>query len=233
MRVLALDTTRDAGSVAVIENDRVLVELAGDTALSCAARLPGDVLRALNAATMRISDIDLFAVAAGPGPFTALRIGIATVQGLAFVNGKRVVPVSTLEATAYGALRSTGAGMIGVWLDAHRGEVYSALYRRGGDQRLIELEAPAVATAEATWLRWSGREERPALLAGDGAVLYRDVAGRVEIDPPSRLAPLVGQLALLRAEAGAAVDPAGVQPLYVRRPDAEIARDARSGGRRG
>src|SRR5439155_24070161 len=118
----------------------------------------------------------------GPGPFTSIRLGIGAVQGLEFGNCKRVVPVSTLVATSYGALRSTGAGMLGVWLDAHRGEFYSALYRRGGDQRLIELEAPAVATAEATWLRWSGREERPALLAGDGAVLYRDVAGRVEID---------------------------------------------------
>jgi tRNA threonylcarbamoyladenosine biosynthesis protein TsaB len=228
MRVLALDTTLGSGSVAVIEDGRVLVELTGDARVSCAARLPREVLRALDDVSMSVSNIDLFAVACGPGPFTALRIGIATIQGLAFVNRKRVVPVSTLEATAYGALVASPATLIGAWLDAHRGEVYSALYRRSG-AALHEIEGPGVGTPGATWLRWSERQARPELLAGDGAVAYADVAAGAGIHPPSALAAIVGRLALVRAEAGETVDPAGVQPSYVRRPDAEIARDARSG----
>lgn len=100
MRVLALDTTTRAGSVALIENDRVVAEQSGDPTRSHAERLPTDLLNLLAANGCAMSDIDLFAVAAGPGSFTGLRIGIATIQGLAFVTGQRIVPVSILEALA-------------------------------------------------------------------------------------------------------------------------------------
>src|SRR6476646_5153457 len=110
MRVLALDTTTRAGSVAVVDGDRVLVDECGDPARSHAERLPADLLAALERAGLTIADIDLFAVASGPGSFTGLRIGIATMQGLAFVRQKRIVPVSVLFGLAI-------AGAVG--LDEH------------------------------------------------------------------------------------------------------------------
>src|SRR2546428_12424490 len=98
MRVLALDTTTRAGSVAIVNDGDVLVERLGDPERSHAERLPTDILIALDASGLAMSDIDIFAVSAGPGSFTGLRIGIATIQGLAFVNRRRVVPVSALTA---------------------------------------------------------------------------------------------------------------------------------------
>ena len=79
MRVLALDTTTPAGSVALVDEDRVVDERGGDPSRTHAQRLPGDLLRVLERRGLAMSDIDLFAVASGPGSFTGLRIGIATI----------------------------------------------------------------------------------------------------------------------------------------------------------
>ena len=100
MRVLALDTTTAAGSVAIVDDERVLIEEVGDPTRSHAERLPTTFSARSSAAGLTLADIDVFAIAAGPGTFTGLRIGIATIQGLAFVSGKRVVPVSALMALA-------------------------------------------------------------------------------------------------------------------------------------
>src|SRR5262245_17667106 len=125
MRVLALDTTTRDGSVAVVEDDRVLVERGGDPARTHGERLPGDILIALHEAGLALQDVDLFAVAVGPGSFTGLRVGIATIQGLAFVGQRRVVPVSALLALAHAGSRDLPVGArIGAWMDAHRGEVF-------------------------------------------------------------------------------------------------------------
>src|SRR5437867_12988817 len=103
MRVLALDTTTAAGSLAIVDDDRVVVERMGDPARSHTERLPGDILLALGDCDLAVSNIDLFAIASGPGSFTGLRTGIATIQGLAVVNRKRVVPVTALTALATAA----------------------------------------------------------------------------------------------------------------------------------
>jgi tRNA threonylcarbamoyladenosine biosynthesis protein TsaB len=232
MRVLALDTTTRAGSVAVIDDDRVLFEERGDPLRSQAERLPADLTRAIAAAGLGWDAIDLLAVATGPGSFTGLRIGIATMQGLAFVGGKRLVPVSALVAAACGAATGMAVGdIVGAWLDAHRREVFSALYRERDAPpfaagRLEELEAPAVGSPSATWQRWAG-PMRPAAVVGDGAVLYADtVRGDARVIEPPVLAPIVARLAIERAQLGGSLNPAAVQPLYVRRPDVEITRDA-------
>src|SRR3954471_533659 len=147
MRVLALDTTTRGGSVALVEHDRVVEERAGDASRSHGERLPGE-LAALGAPW---PTIDVFAVASGPGSFTGLRIGIATMQGLAVVTGRRVVGVSTLEALAQIASERAAAGtLVGSWVDAQRGEVFSALYRVEEaplftPERLVEIESPAAA----------------------------------------------------------------------------------------
>ena len=87
MRVLALDTTTRGGSVAIAEDGRVVFERVGDGARSHAERLPAELIDAVQTVGWSLADIDLFAVASGPGSFTGLRIGIATMQGLAVVKG--------------------------------------------------------------------------------------------------------------------------------------------------
>jgi len=249
MRVLALDTTTPAGSVALIEDDVEDVDAAGDRVVRVApvvtvrggdptrthaARLPAEILGVLEARGLAIADVDLFAVASGPGSFTGLRIGIATIQGLAFVHRRRAVGVSTLEALAHtvAAVRAPGE-IVAAWMDAHRREVFSARYRVTAaapftPERLVEIDGPAVGDPAATLARWAGGGV-PSVVAGDGAVVYGDVirgslALAAIVDPPS-LAGAIGRLALARARTGDSVDPAALRPVYVRRPDAEIARE--------
>jgi len=227
MRVLALDTTSRAGSVALIENERVVDERAGDASRTHGERLPAE-LADLGAPW---PTIDVFAVASGPGSFTGLRIGIATMQGLALVTGRRVVGVSALEALAHvaGAGLAPGA-LVASWIDAQRGEVFSALYQVTGaplftPERLLELEAPAVASPAATLAAWSNYDLLSATFAGEGAVRYATVSGYGAPAPPALLAGAIGRMAAVRASRGLTASPAAIHPLYVRRPDVELHRE--------
>src|SRR5215467_3950880 len=97
MVILAVETATRVGSVAVSIDGTVDARL-GDPSRTHGERLPQDLLDLLAAHQRGIADVDLFAVIVGPGSFTGLRVGMATIQGLALTKGKTVVPVSTLEA---------------------------------------------------------------------------------------------------------------------------------------
>jgi tRNA threonylcarbamoyladenosine biosynthesis protein TsaB len=232
MHVLALDTTTRTGSVALVTDARVVIERSGDPTRTHAERLPGDILGLLHDAGVKLAAVDVFAIASGPGSFTGLRVGIATLQGLAFVNGRRIAPVSALEALAQigGQFLPAGA-VVATWIDAHRREVFSALYRVAEGPafvpaRLSEMDAPAVGDPASTLSRWTASNQTPSVFIGDGAASYADVlAGRGAVIPAPALAGAIGRIAVHRARAGETVDPAGVHPLYIRRPDAELARE--------
>ena len=130
MVILALDTTTKAGSCALWRDGALVEQRPGDAARTHAERLPGDLADLLAAHGLTVKDVDLYAVASGPGSFTGLRVGIATIQGLALVHGRKVVAVSALEALAQcGAAAVEGATLAGGWMEAYRGEVFGALYR--------------------------------------------------------------------------------------------------------
>src|SRR4051795_10820340 len=130
MRILALDTSAAAGSAALSEDGRVTIARAGDASRTHAERLPLELMALLDAAHVRLADVDRFAVAIGPGSFTGLRVGIATIQGLALARGALVVPVSIFEALAWRARNEAVA--IATWIDAHRGEVFASLFAPDG-----------------------------------------------------------------------------------------------------
>lgn len=232
MRVLALDTTTRTGSLAIIENGRIVVERTGDAARSQAERLPNEIIDALASINRTTADVDLFAVAAGPGSFTGLRIGIATIQGLAIVHHKRVAPISALRALAEAAVAGLDTGQrVGAWMDAHRRDVFSGLYEvllpaDEGIALLSEIEGPMVGAPADTLQRWSA-SGLPARICGDGAVAYRSLLpDTVEAVAPPLLAISIGRLAVASHNSRGTVPPGGIQPLYVRRPDVEIAREA-------
>ena len=227
MLILSLDTTTRSGSVAIVRDGAVVHESTGDAALTHAQRLPGDLMRACDGAAVSIADVELFAVAAGPGSFTGLRIGIATIQGLAVARGRLVVPVSTLEALAM----SAGAPRVAAWLDAQRGEVFAQVFGQRNEryQALVDaISMPPDAVLETHAPILGG-----AVFHGDGAARYRT---QIEaalgpatpiVDPVRPLAGAIGLIAARQPER--AVAPHAIAPIYVRRPDAELARDRRAG----
>ena len=98
MVVLALDTTTRRGSVALARDGVIVEAYAGDPAVTHGQRLPGDLTYLLDRHSLVVGDIDLFAVAAGPGSFTGLRIGIAPMQGWALANARSIIGISALDA---------------------------------------------------------------------------------------------------------------------------------------
>jgi tRNA threonylcarbamoyladenosine biosynthesis protein TsaB len=222
--VLALDTTTRAGSISVVRDDQVLSEIIGDPSRTHGERLPGDLMRAVDAASISLPDIDLLAVAAGPGSFTGLRVGIAAMQGLAMALDRRIVPVSLLDALA--DVGADGHKAVATWVDAQRGEVFSALYDVTGTRVVIP---PASLPPASTLDAW-GDLQRPVGFLGDGAVRYADVIrARLGAETPVIAAPpvaaTIGRLAARSPDR--AVLPHAVVPIYIRKPDAELARDRR------
>jgi tRNA threonylcarbamoyladenosine biosynthesis protein TsaB len=219
--VLALDTTTSSGSCALARDGRVVIEHVNDAPNAHAEHLPGDLMSLLDGAGTALSEIDVFAVATGPGSFTGLRIGIATMQGLAFAEGKPLVGVSGFDALA----RIAGdIDRVATWVDAWRGEVFAALYE---DSRQVQ---PPLVGRPDTLLESLGA--RPTFFIGNGAVMHRATIQRMMGDaarvaePPAP--PLAGTIAILGGTASlrGAHRPHAIRPLYVRRTDAELARDA-------
>ena len=258
MLILALDTTSRAGSVALARDGHLVDHHMGDPSRTHGERLPADIIRLLERQGLTVADVDVYAVAAGPGSFTGLRVGIATIQGLALAHARLVVPVSALAALAHAALVSPSAHaddvqLIAACMDAHRREVFSALYQKSergrvsgerGTRSAVDEEAerapagldviepPCVGRADVMLNAWSNHlRGRTVCFVGDGALVYRGVltdrlhgAARF-VEPLPCLASSIALMASVRAGAGEAMAPHAIQPVYVRRPDAELARD--------
>jgi tRNA threonylcarbamoyladenosine biosynthesis protein TsaB len=245
MLILALDTTTRAGSLAIARDGRLLDVGGGDPSRTHAERLPGAILDALTRHGLGLGDVDVYGVAVGPGSFTGLRIGIATIQGLAFAHARPVVGVSALDALveaagpppamAPEAAVTPASPVRAAWMDAQRGEVFARLYvaARSAWQPLTD---PAVDRPDAVLASWGGLlEGREAVeLVGDGALVHRPAVrsglgprARI-VEPVPLLAPAIAALAAREASAGRAVPPGAVRPLYIRRPDAELARDRKA-----
>jgi tRNA threonylcarbamoyladenosine biosynthesis protein TsaB len=251
MVLLALDTSTADGSVA-LWRDGLVEERAGDPARSHAERLPGELAALLTAHGLTPRDVERYAVAAGPGSFTGLRIGIATVQGLALVDDRLVHAIGTLDLLAHDAARAADADagtQIVAWMEAYRGEVFAARYRvaraadaeaaddagevataarRRGTAILEPLDPPTVSAPAPLAEAWATGRGGRVIVTGDGvartaALLTAAFGPTVVLRSPG---PLAGTLAALAArQPDAATRPHAVSPIYVRRPDVEIARD--------
>jgi tRNA threonylcarbamoyladenosine biosynthesis protein TsaB len=238
MLVLAIDTTTRQGSVALARNGRAVAVYEGDGAVTHGVRLPGDLVRFLQAHDLHIADVDLFAVASGPGSFTGMRIGIATMQGLALANGKPLIGISALDAINDAACSAHCSqpsalsarerdGEVAVWMDAQRGQVFSAVYSNNVVRERALADKPADILS-----RWAREEKQPALFAGDGALVYHTLirqarAGVHIVEPTPPLAPSIARLAETALRAHGASTPDAIRPIYVRRTDAELVRDGK------
>jgi tRNA threonylcarbamoyladenosine biosynthesis protein TsaB len=164
-----------------------------------------------------LSDIDLFVASRGPGSFTGLRIGMAAMAGFAAAHGKATAGVSALAAVAW------KSNIQNEWLaptiDARRREVYGAVYRRLGD-RLIE-ERPPVVMSPQSWFESLPRGR--GYICGDGAEKYVDFLATPEWQLHRMDLYLAGAL----AELASTDQGSPLEPLYVRKTDAELAREGR------
>ncbi len=240
MWLLALETTTQEGSVALLHDDTVVAVRLGDPNLSHAERVPADFAALLAEAGLAPGAIDVFAVATGPGGFTGLRIGLAAVQGLALALDRPTAGVPSLAALAWAALDSEPTRPhVGAWLDASRGEVFAAAYRRavaGGHEWPLQALAPSTAaTPEATLATW--RDVVPAgtpvvAACREPARAVLDHAGHVTLAAPQQIATLVGRIGWRMAALGLTMPPHALMPEYVRRPDVEIERDRRTAAAR-
>jgi tRNA threonylcarbamoyladenosine biosynthesis protein TsaB len=245
--LLSLDTTTKAASCAVARDGVVLNEVAIDPARQLALQLPGALRDLLDLSAIGLSEVEAFAVATGPGSFTGLRIGIATMQGLAFGLGTPLFGISGLTALRAVASPAFLGSRIATWVDAWRGDVYATLFEDGRqvgepvvakpDDLLGTLSAcdPTVGVRDPTGSRAGTRGAHlmanDVTFIGDGAETYRDLivsrlgdAARIADPVAPLLAGVIAVLATIEYTKGHRPPPHAIRPLYVRRPDAELAR---------
>lgn len=211
MRVLAVDTTTARESVALAEGGEVRGEVRLSPVDGHSQRLLPSIAFLLQGLGLVPLDVEGYAVAAGPGSFTGLRVGIGTVQGLALAAGRPCLGISALDALAHRALGS--ADRIVAVMEAHRGEVFGGIY----DGQGRPLGEPQTAPLAALLERVQGR----AAFIGDGAVRYRSeiAAARPGAVFPGRGLFLAGTLALMAEavlSAGGGIAASELRPLYLR-----------------
>jgi tRNA threonylcarbamoyl adenosine modification protein YeaZ/ribosomal-protein-alanine acetyltransferase len=235
MVILALETATRAGSVAIWQ-DGVSAAAAGDASRTHGERLPGELTRWAETHGRSIADVDLFAVVSGPGSFTGLRVGIAAIQGLALSGGRLVVAVPTLDALVEAWTSSPSpdadASIVVPCLDGQRGEVFIAAYDHGvvdADGHAATLIEPAaLRAADASALLAERAGTRATVIVGDGGRRFADVftsaLPQVRIvDASMTLAEAAVRIAAAHPDRATA--PHAIRPIYLRRPDAVIARE--------
>ena len=218
MRVLAVDTSTMAGGVALLDDARIVGESLLDVRTTHSERLMVAIDRALTDAGWDASALDGLAVAVGPGSFTGLRIGLATVKGLALALGCPVAAVPTLDAMA-AALPWASRPVCPV-LDARKGEVYASLFR--WDAGVMRREWDYLALAPEAL---AARLAEPVIGVGDGAGLVS--SAWMTLAQPIRRGPcaaMVGWLGVQRLRHGDTVAAAELVPTYLRPSEAELKR---------
>ena len=168
MKILALDSSAVSASAAVLDDDKVLGEFFINTKQTHSQTLMPMVQQVLIQTKTSLEEMDLFAVSAGPGSFTGVRIGVACVKGMAFAQNKPCIGVSTLEAMAYPL--SMLNGIICAVMDARCQQVYHALFRVNGIEveRICDDCAVAISDLAESLQQYSNET---IYLLGDGAKL--------------------------------------------------------------
>lgn len=228
--ILALDTCDARGGVALLRDDSLLHSEAHTTAEDYSSWLLPAIDRVLMSAALTLRDIELYAVAAGPGSFTGVRVGLTTVKAWSEVYSRPIAAVSRLEAVA-----SEGTGSapyVAAFIDARRNQVFAALYRRqpGGLERLDE-EMVIAPDKFLDWCLDQTGSERIDWASPDPQCLTQTPEWSSHLGQASPeavqgvstlLAPRIGQIGYRLAQHGHLTDALSLDANYVRRSDAEL-----------
>jgi tRNA threonylcarbamoyladenosine biosynthesis protein TsaB len=241
MLILAIDTSTRTGSVAFLRDNEVLDQVSGHEETAYSTRLFRDLELLQSRAQFRTDQIDVFAVAAGPGSFTGLRVGLTAVKALAEVHGKPIAAISGLEAIAAqsrhleGGLEgnsSRNGTIISPFLDARRGQLFGSSYRcrPGNPSRLELINGESILSVEEFLesARANSLSGQHLLVSPTPDVLSANLIEKflpgARIETVSGiLAPVIGRLGFERANRGDLVDAMRLDANYVRRSDAESA----------
>lgn len=229
MNILAIDTSTSLASIAVAGGEQIVAETVVNTSRTLSARLIPEIEHLLARAGLAIADIDLFGASLGPGSFTGVRGGIATIQGLALATGRPCAGFSSLAMLAMNfSLATTPVCPL---LDARKSEVYAGLYDCSSPTpvpHISDCVLPPAAFLEQVAALTAG----PVIFAGDGAIRYHDQIaerlGEQAIFAPFPLhSPHAANGTLLALHAfrrGEALQPSQLLPVYLRASDAELNR---------
>lgn len=228
MKILAIETSTMLGGIAIMDESLLIAESRLNVKSTHSERLMTEIEHCLKQSGIKISDIDIFAVATGPGSFTGLRIGLSTVKGFSYATGKQIVSVPTLEALAWNFPYSRHP--VCTMLDARKKEVYASLFKWEGENftRLINETSAKPEEFARDALRVTHDDK--FIFAGEGAALYRDkiieVMGEKAIfASPEKTVPSPANVAVLgfkKAKAGEFSEPISLIPMYIRKSEAEV-----------
>lgn len=216
MNLLAIDTAREAGSLALLRNGSRIDTRSLGTGPRFGEVLFGAIERLLSASSLRLGDLDAFAVATGPGSFTGIRVGLGAAKALAEANGRPLVGVSNLRALAFSR---QGASPRVALLDARRGELFAGCYGEGS--------LPLMPEMLGSWEDLAPRLQRlrPVLVANEPRIFEAGgpaaAAARWPREPgPGSLAVPVARVARLELDNGLGRPPEAVEANYIRRASA-------------
>jgi tRNA threonylcarbamoyladenosine biosynthesis protein TsaB len=233
MKILSVDSSAIVASVALCEDEKLLAEYTLNNKNTHSETLLPMIESVLSHFCMSAKDIDLFAVSSGPGSFTGVRIGTATVKGLAFAHNKICVGVSTLEAIAYNLRFHTG--IICPVMNARRSQVYTALFRSDGDKLERITEDLAISISELDEMLSQYSDE--IVLSGDGYDICVGGFEKTKVRPvPERLrhqsAFSVAEAALAAYKSGKYCSDAELGVEYLRPSQAERERAEREAAKK-
>ena len=228
MNLLAIDTCDARGSIAVLRNDEVRAGTVHEGQEEYSSWLLAAVEAALKSAGVGLPEVDVFAVATGPGSFTGARIGLTAVKAWAEIYGPKIAGISRLEALASQAQPETE--YVASFFDGSRNQVFGALYRRSGAE--LQRVGDELVLPPAEFIAWVEEQTEgkptqwvsldPEKVTEESA--WRGRAGRGEdvLRVSSNLAPVLGKIGYRRALAGNLLDALALDANYVRRTDAEV-----------
>lgn len=223
MKLLAIETSTMLGGVAIMDGDALIAESRLNVKVTHSERLMAAIDHSLAQSELTIHDMDVFAVAIGPGSFTGLRVGLSTVKGLVYATGQRLVSVPTLEAFAWNVPFSRYD--VCPLLDARKKEVYAGIFRwnETGFARVMNEQAIKIQDLLS-------QINEPTIFLGEGALIYRDsiesnLGDRAFFAGPQHMVPSPAHVACLgmkKAMAGKFEYPIALAPMYLRKSEAEM-----------
>jgi tRNA threonylcarbamoyladenosine biosynthesis protein TsaB len=226
VRILSVDTSTKAGGVAALEDDLVRDHVFEPSIEEFSSKLFRNLDLLLSRIHWKTCDFDLYAVTAGPGTFTGLRVGLTAVKAWGELYAKPIAAVSGLEAIA--AQCTARAGLVAVLADARRGQVFGALYSFREGRLVLQSDEMLCSPAEfASAVMGCAGGEAIALISPSPEAFLPDILAAglhpAKIERSSEdLAPWVGRVGFQQFKRGDVVDALSLDANYIRRSDAEL-----------